>query len=74
MKPQVAKEVVGLLIDALQQQARETLPSYVQDSWLEAMSSLLEQGLYHVWAALLENIDTVKLEAEIVEIIDHRKE
>lgn len=74
MSPDVAKQVVGLLIDALQQQAREKLPSYVQDSWLEAMSSLLESGLYHVWQALLESIDTVKLEAEIVEIIDHRKE
>ena len=38
------------------------------------MSSILEAGLYHVWQALLENIDTVKLEAQIVEIIDHRED
>jgi len=74
MSPDVAKQVVGLLIDALQAEARKSLPSYVQDSWLEAMSSLLESGLYHVWQSLLENLDTVKLEAEIVEIIDHREE
>jgi hypothetical protein len=74
VSPDVAKQVVGLLIDALQAEAKNYLPSYVQESWLDAMSSVLESGLYHVWTALLENIDTVKLEAEIVEIIDHRED
>jgi len=74
VSPNVAKQVVGLMIDALQAEAKNHLPTYVQDSWLDAMSSLLESGLYHVWQALLENIDTVKLEAEIVEIIDSRED
>ena len=74
MSPTVAKQVIGLMIDALQAEAKSHLPSYVQDSWMTAMSSILEAGLYHVWQSLLENIDTVKLEAEIVEIIDSRED
>ena len=74
MSPDVAKQIVGLMIDAIQAAARSNLPPYVQDSWLNALSSLLESGLYHVWQALLENIDTVRLEAQIVEIIDSRED
>ena len=74
MSPEVARQVIGLMIDAVQNEAKSHLPSYVQESWMTAMSSLLEAGLYHVWQNLLENIDTVKLEAEIVEIIDHRED
>ena len=74
MSPDVAKQIVGLMIDAIQAEARSNLPTYVQDSWLNALSSLLESGLYHVWQALLENIDTVRLEAQIVEIIDRRED
>ena len=74
MSPDVAKQIVGLMIDAIQAEARSNLPTYVQDSWLNALSSLLESGLYHVWRALLENIDTVRLEAQIVEIIDSRED
>ena len=74
MSPDVAKQIVGLMIDAIQAEARSNLPTYVQDSWLNALSSLLESGLYHVWQALLENIDTVRLEAQIVEIIDSRED
>ena len=62
MSPEVARQVIGLMIDAVQNEAKSHLPSYVQESWMTAMSSLLE------------NIDTVKLEAEIVEIIDHRED
>lgn len=72
MSPEVAKQVVSLLIDALEQQAKQHLPPYLTDSFLGAASDLLEKGLYHVWQSLLENLDTVKLEAEVVEIIDHR--
>jgi hypothetical protein len=74
VSPEVARQVIGLLIDALQAEAKNHLPSYVQDSWLVAMSSVLEGGLFHVWQSLLENIDTVKLEAEVVEIIDSRED
>jgi hypothetical protein len=71
---ELAKTIVGLLIDAVQVEARNSLPSYIQDSWLVALSDVLEKGLYHVWVGLLENMDTVKLEAEIVEIIDSRED
>ena len=74
MSPELAKTIVGLLIDAAQAEARRSLPAYVRDSWLEALSEVLEKGMYHVWVALLESIDTVKLEAEVVEIIDHRED
>ena len=74
MSPELAKTIVGLLIDAAQAEARRSLPTYVRDSWLEALSEVLEKGMYHVWVALLESIDTVKLEAEVVEIIDHRED
>lgn len=74
MNTELAKTIVGLLIDAVQVEARNSLPSYIQDSWLVALSDVLEKGLYHVWVGLLENMDTVKLEAEIVEIIDSRED
>ena len=74
MSPDVAKQVIGLMIAALEAEAKGNLPVYVQESWLSAFSNVLESGLYHVWQALLENIDTVKLEAQIVEIIDHRED
>ena len=74
MSPDVAKQVIGLMIAALEAEAKKHLPGYVQESWLSAFSNVLESGLYHVWQALLENIDTVKLEAQIVEIIDHRED
>ena len=74
MTEALAKTIVGLLIDAAQAEARSSLPTYVQDSWLDAMSDVLEKGLFHVWVALLQNIDTVKLEAEIAEIIDLRED
>ena len=72
MNPELAKTIVGLLIDSATKEAKTALPSYIQDQWLDALSDLLEKGLYHVWVSLLENLDTVKLEAEIVEIIDSR--
>ena len=74
MPEALAKTIVGLLIDAAQAEARRSLPSYVRDSWLEALSDVLEKGMYHVWVALLENIDTVKLEAQVAEIIDLRED
>lgn len=74
MTEALAKTIVGLLIDAATKEARSSLPTYIQDSWLEALSDVLEKGLFHVWVALLENIDTVKLEAEVAEIIDLRED
>ena len=74
MSTELAKTIVGLLIDAVQVEARNSLPSYVRDSWLEALSDVLEKGLFHVWVALLENVDTVKLEAQVAEIIDSRED
>jgi len=70
----LAKTIIGLLIDAANQEAKRALPSYIQEQWLDALSDLLEKGLYHVWVSLLENIDTVKLEAQVAEIIDLRED
>jgi len=74
MSPDVARRVVSLLVEALEQQAKENLPSYLTDSFLGAASDLLEKGLFHVWVALLEQLDTIKIESEVVEIIDHRED
>jgi hypothetical protein len=74
MSPDVAKRVASLLVDALEQQAKEMLPAYLTESFLAAASDLLEKGLLSVWVSLLEQIDTVKIESELVEIIDHRED
>jgi len=74
MSTELAKTIIGLLIDSASQEAKKALPSYIQEQWLDALSDLLSKGLYHTWVSLLENIDTVKLEAEIVQIMDRRGE
>lgn len=72
MNEVLAKQLIGLLIDAATAEARRTFPPYIQSSWLEALSDLLEKGLYHVWVSLLKDMDIVRLEAGVVSIIDNR--
>ena len=74
MSPDVAKRVASLLIDALEQQAKEILPAYLTENFLAAASDLLEKGLLGVWVGILEQIDTVKIESDLVEIVDHRED
>jgi hypothetical protein len=69
-----ARRLIGLLIDVMQSEAREHLPEYVQDSWLAALSELLEKGLFHGWQAALERVSLVELEAGVVEIVDFRED
>jgi hypothetical protein len=72
MSDDAAKKIVGLLIDSLQAEARRSLPSFVLDSWLGALSSVIESGLYHAWVAIVSN--SLEINAEVVEIIDNREE
>jgi len=74
MNEQLAKEVVGKLVDVISQQAREHLPSYVQSNWIDALSEVLSAGLYHKLVAVLVEIQVVNIEADVVEIIDSREE
>lgn len=71
MSEDAAKIIVGLLLDALQTEAKKHLPSYVQSSWLDALSSVVEQGLYHSWVGIIEG-KVLRIEAGEVEIIDNR--
>ena len=72
MSEQIAKEIIGKLIDALQVEAGNVLPSYVQDNWLDALSKVVEGGLYHVWVEVLTKAQLVEIEADVIDIIDHR--
>lgn len=73
MPSDTSKQVVGLLIDSLQNEAKKHLPSYVQDSWVAALSELIEKGLYHAWIAIIEG-HVVHIEANKVEIVDEREQ
>ena len=68
------KEVISGLITATEEQAKEHLPSYIQDSWVAALADLLERGLYHAWIEVIENLQLVQLEADEVTIVDKRGE
>jgi len=71
---QLAKEIIGKLIDALQVEAGNVLPSYVQDNWLDALSSVVEGGLYHVWVEVLTQAQIVEIEADVIDIVDLRED
>jgi len=72
MSDERAKAIVSLLISAVEAEARKALPSYILDSWLEALSSIIEAGLYHAWEAIVVNIEHIELNADVIEIIDRR--
>tara|TARA_B100000809_G_scaffold6296_1_gene6383 strand:+ start:3018 stop:3272 length:255 start_codon:yes stop_codon:yes gene_type:complete len=72
MSDKRAKAIVALLISAAEAEARKALPSYILDSWLEALSSVIESGLYHAWEAIVANIEHIELNADVIEIIDRR--
>lgn len=67
------KEVIAELISATEKQAKAHLPSYIQDSWVAALTDLLEKGLYHAWIEVIENLQLVQLEADEVTILDKRE-
>jgi len=71
MNDEAAKKIVSLLMAAAQAEARKTLPGWVQDNWLSALSDIFQKGLYHAWLAIITN--AVHLEADVVEIIDERQ-
>jgi len=71
MSDEAAKKIVGLLLDSLQDSARQALPSFVLDSWLAALANVVEAGLYHSWIAIVSN--SLEIEADVVEIIDERE-
>ena len=66
------KEVIAQLISVTEQQAKHHLPSYIQDSWVAALSELIEKGLYHAWIEVIENLQLVQLEADEITITDKR--
>ena len=68
------KEVIAQLLSVTEQQAKTHLPSYIQDSWVAALSDLIEKGLYHAWIEVIENLQLVQLEADEITIIDKRGE
>ena len=70
--PSTSQQIVGLLIDALQAEARKSLPSYVKDSWLTALSDVIEKGLYHAWVGIIDG-HVVRIEADTVEVVDERE-
>ena len=72
MPSDTSKQIVGLLIDALQAEARKHLPGYVKDSWLTALSDVVEKGLYHAWVAIIDE-RVVRIEADTVEVVDERE-
>tara|TARA_R110000824_G_scaffold189858_1_gene371286 strand:- start:1358 stop:1573 length:216 start_codon:yes stop_codon:yes gene_type:complete len=69
--PSTSQQIVGLLIDALQTEARKILPDYVKDSWLNALSDVIEKGLYHAWVGIIDG-HVVRIEANTVEVVDER--
>jgi len=73
MNDATAKQIVALLLSSLQQEARKNLPDYVRDSWLSALSEIVEKSLYHLWVNIISNIDKIKIDADVVEIIDERE-
>ena len=66
------KEVIAQLLSVTEQQAKTHLPSYVQDSWVAALTDLIEKGLYHAWIEVIENLQLVQLEADEITIVDKR--
>ena len=68
------KEVIAQLLSVTEQQAKTHLPSYIQDSWVAALSDLIEKGLYHAWIEVIENLQLVQLEANEITIVDKRGE
>jgi len=68
------KEVIAELITATENQAKQHLPSYIQDSWVAAFADLLEKSLYHAWIEIIENLQLVQLEADEIVITDSRSE
>jgi hypothetical protein len=46
----------------------------VQDNWLDALSSVVEGGLYHVWVDILTKAQLVEIEADVIDIIDSRED
>lgn len=70
--PSTSQQIVGLLIDALQTEARKILPDYVKDSWLNALSDVIEKGLYHAWVGIIDG-HVVRIEADTVEVVDERE-
>lgn len=73
MPSNTAKQIVGLLIDALQTEASKHLPGYVKESWLNALSEVIEKGLYHAWVGIIDG-HVVRIEADTVEVVDERYE
>jgi len=69
--PSTSQQIVGLLIDALQAEARKSLPGYVKDSWLTALSDVIEKGLYHAWIGIIEG-HVVRIETNTVDVVDER--
>tara|TARA_R100001594_G_scaffold76483_1_gene111083 strand:- start:1263 stop:1484 length:222 start_codon:yes stop_codon:yes gene_type:complete len=73
MSDEASKMVVGLLIDSLQTEAKKHLPGYVDEAWLNALSDVLQSGLYHAWIAIIDQ-HIVRIEADTVTVVDERKD
>jgi len=71
MSNETANQIVALLLSAMEAQARKHLPSYVCESWLDALSDIIEKGLHDAFSAIIEG-QTVRLVADEAEIIDRR--
>jgi len=71
MSDDVAKQIVGLLIDAVEAEAKKNLPDFVKEQWLMALTSLIEKGLYHAWLSIIQG-QVIHIQADIVDIIDKR--
>jgi hypothetical protein len=71
MNDDVAKQIVGLLIDALEAEAKKHLPDFVKEQWLMALTSLIEKGLYHAWLSVIQG-QVIHIQTDILDIIDER--
>lgn len=65
------QQIIGLLVGAVETEAKKHLPNWIADNWLSGFSELLEKGLTHSWEAIVES-QIVELSADVTEIVDKR--
>tara|TARA_R100000008_G_C3502973_1_gene124682 strand:- start:86 stop:322 length:237 start_codon:yes stop_codon:yes gene_type:complete len=67
----IAKQIVGLLIDSTQKEAKKHLPDFIQDNWIAGFTNIIEAGLYHAWISIVEG-QVIHIKTSVVDIIDER--
>jgi hypothetical protein len=65
------QQIIGLLVNAVEAEAKKHMPDWVVENWLSGFSELLEKGLTHAWSSIVEG-QLVEIVTDVAEIVDKR--